>query len=31
MFVLFAAGGIAALVPTLRALRNDPLLALRHE
>jgi predicted permease len=31
MFVLFAAGGIAAIVPTLRALRNDPLQALRHE
>jgi predicted permease len=31
MLVLFAAGGIAALLPTLRALRADPLQSLRHE
>jgi predicted permease len=29
--ILVAAGGIAALAPTLRALRNDPLQTLRHE
>jgi ABC-type antimicrobial peptide transport system permease subunit len=31
MLILLAAGGVAALIPTLRALRADPLQALRHE